>query len=143
MDAGVYRLKEAYEAGYYKTEPEPNEQTPFPWQNKTCKDCPFWVNSICQMFTEYRGPQAHICTYFDNWNQQQAQTIIQERQSQAMRRWWEWFNDRGTAVDPDESGSRWTRWAHPTRPIITELALERRFSGTPGVAFPRPIPITI
>ena len=51
MDTWVYRLKDAYDAGYYKTEPAVEAQTPFPWQNKTCKDCPFWANGVCHVFT--------------------------------------------------------------------------------------------
>jgi hypothetical protein len=97
MDAWVARLKAAYDAGYYKTEAAEGAQTPFPWQNKTCKDCPFWANSICQVFAEYRSSTAHTCSYFDPWNHDQAQTIMRERQSQGFRRWWEGFNDRGLA----------------------------------------------
>lgn len=39
MDAWVYRLKAAYEAGYYQTEPAVRDQSPFPWHNKTCARC--------------------------------------------------------------------------------------------------------
>ncbi len=93
----VDRLKAAYEAGYYKTEPDAASQSGFPWQNKSCKDCPFWSNSICQVFAEYRGSTAHTCSYFDPGNRDSAQNIIQERQWQGFRRWWEWFNDKGVA----------------------------------------------
>jgi hypothetical protein len=95
MDTWVVNLKKAYEAGYYRTEPGEGEQTTFPWQNKTCKNCPFWSNSICQVFAEYRSSTSHTCSYFDPWNRAAAQNIIQERQWQGFRRWWEWFNDRG------------------------------------------------
>jgi hypothetical protein len=95
MDAWILRLKDAYDAGYYQTEPAEYAQTPFPWQNKTCKDCPFWSNGLCQVFVEYRVPQAHTCTYFDLWNRKAAQTIIEEQPAQGPNRWWEWFNDRG------------------------------------------------
>ena len=94
-DTWVQTLKAGYEAGYYRTEAAIGEQMQFPWQGKTCKDCPFWANSICQVFAEYRSSTAHTCSYFDPWNRQQAQAIIQERQWQGFRRWWEWFNDRG------------------------------------------------
>jgi hypothetical protein len=95
MDAWVYKLKAAYEAGYYKTEAEEADQIAFPWQNKTCKNCPFWSNSICQVYAEYRSSTAHTCSYYDPCHRQEAQNIIQERQWQGFRRWWEWFNDRG------------------------------------------------
>lgn len=90
-------LKAAYAAGYYQTEDAVEKQTRFPWQNQSCKDCPFWSNSICQVMAEYRSSTSHTCTYFDPWNRSAAQTIIQERQWQGFRRWWEWFNDRGAA----------------------------------------------
>ena len=92
MDSWVYRLKAAYEAGYYQTEAAVGEQTAFPWQNKTCKDCPFWVNSVCQVFAEYRAAYAHTCIYFDASNRSAAQGIVRERQVQGFQRWWEWLN---------------------------------------------------
>jgi hypothetical protein len=89
MDAWIYRLKAAYDAGYYRTEPAEGAQTLFPWQNKTCKDCPFWGNGICRVFEEYRGPQAHTCTYFDEPNREHARAILQKRELHALQRWWE------------------------------------------------------
>lgn len=95
MDAWVHRVKAAYDAGYYQTESAEHAQTRFPWQNVTCRDCPFWTNSICQVHMEYRAPTAHTCTYYDPWNREAARTIMQQRQWQGFRRWWEWFNGRG------------------------------------------------
>jgi len=92
----MLRLKQAYDVGYYKTEAAEGRQSGFPWQSKTCKDCPFWSNSICQVFAEHRDGMAHTCVYFDSWNREAAQRIIQERQEQGYRQWWESFNDRGT-----------------------------------------------
>lgn len=89
MDAWIARLKQAYGAGYYRTEPAEEEQSPFPWQSKVCRDCPFWVNSTCQVHAEYRSASAHTCSYFDPWNRERAQTILQERRWAGMRRWWE------------------------------------------------------
>lgn len=97
MDSWLGRLKLAYEAGYYTTETAEGYQSGFPWQNKTCKDCPFWSNSICQVLAEYRSSTAHTCSYFDPWKRSAASQIIQDRQWQGFRRWWEWFNDRGAA----------------------------------------------
>lgn len=91
MDAWVYRLKAAYEAGYYQTEPAVRDQSPFPWHNKTCKDCPFWANSVCQVHAEYRAAYAHTCTYFDASNRSAARRILRERQMQGVQRWWEWL----------------------------------------------------
>jgi hypothetical protein len=80
MDAWIYRLKAAYDAGYYKTEPAEAEQVRFPWQNRTCRDCPFWTNSICQLQEGYRSPTGHTCMFFDPWNRAEARAIIHERQ---------------------------------------------------------------
>jgi hypothetical protein len=95
-ESWVQKLKAAYDAGYYRTETADGTQSPFPWQNKTCKDCPFWASSICQVYAEYRSSGTHTCSYFDPWNRSAAQNIIQERQLQGFRRWWDWFNDRGS-----------------------------------------------
>jgi len=88
-------LKAGFDAGYYRTEAAVGERASFPWHGKRCKNCPFWANSICQVFAEYRSSTAHTCSYFDPWNRPQAQSIIQERQRRGVKRWWEWFNDRG------------------------------------------------
>ncbi len=96
-EAWLQRLKAAYEAGYYKTETDRKRQTTFPWQNKTCKDCPFWLNSTCQVFAEYRSSIAHTCSYFDAGNHASAQDIIRTRQWQGFDRWWQWFNGHGAA----------------------------------------------
>jgi hypothetical protein len=94
-DDWLIRLKCAYDVGYYKTEAAEGMQTTFPWQNKTCQDCPFWSNSICQVNEEYRSAAAHTCLYFDPWNRQKAKSVIQERQQRGFQRWWDWYNDRG------------------------------------------------
>ncbi len=97
MDAWIIRLKAAVDSGYYRAEEAREEQVSFPWQNKTCRDCPFWANSICQVFADYRGSMTHTCGYFDPWNHAAAERRIQTRQWQGFRRWWEWYNDRGAS----------------------------------------------
>jgi len=94
IDAWIVRLKDAYDAGYYKTEAASEEQAVFPWRSKTCKDCPFWSNNICQVHADFRASTAHTCTYFDEPNREEGQRIIAERQREGFRRWWEWFNGR-------------------------------------------------
>ncbi len=94
MDAWIARLKQVYDAGYYRTEAAVGEQTAFPWQNKTCKDCPFWASSVCQVHAEYRAAYAHTCIYFDAGNRAQAQTRIRERQADWIQRWREWLNEQ-------------------------------------------------
>ena len=96
MDTWVYRLKQGYDVGYYKTEAAEGAQTGFPWQNKVCKDCPFWTNGICRVFAEYRNSTTHTCSYFDPWNHAAADDILQQRQTQGSRRWWDWFNDHNS-----------------------------------------------
>jgi len=91
-DDWLSRLKAGYDAGYYKTEVARGEQSQFAWQNKNCRDCPFWTNCICQVYAAYRSPTDHTCSYFDPWNRPAAKAIVQERQWQGLRRWWERFN---------------------------------------------------
>lgn len=95
MDAWISRLKEAYDAGYYRTESAEGAQSPFPWQNKSCRDCPFWSSTVCQVHAEYRSPMAYTCGYFDPANHEEARALIRERQVQGMSNWWQWFNDHG------------------------------------------------
>jgi hypothetical protein len=72
----VLRLRRAYEAGYYRTEAATGEQTRFPWQGKTCADCPFWGDSVCFVHNERRSSAAHTCTYFDAPNRDRGHGII-------------------------------------------------------------------
>jgi hypothetical protein len=97
MDEWILRLKRGYDASYYKTEAAEGMQLPFPWQNATCSDCPFWLIGLCQVFEEQRSETAHTCSYFDPWNHEEARMIIGERYYQGFRRWWDWFNDRDKA----------------------------------------------
>jgi hypothetical protein len=90
----LLRLKAAYDAGYYRTEAQVELQTAFPWQNKSCHDCPYWSNSICRVHAEYRSATSHTCAYFDESHREAAEDIIRERQWQGYRRWWDWFNSR-------------------------------------------------
>lgn len=85
----LIRLKTAYDAGYYKTEPALGEQLHFPWQNKRCKDCPFWLNNVCRVDAVQRSGDAHTCLYFDPENQDDAKRIIADRMQQARRAWWD------------------------------------------------------
>ena len=91
----IQRLKEAYEAGYYRTEPDQEQQTAFPWQDKTCKDCPFWLNDVCRVHAVQCPPESHTCTYFDPSNHVAAQHIIDSRMKEAWHQWWEWRKGQG------------------------------------------------
>ncbi len=87
------RLKRAYEVGYYKTEAALGQQEPFPWQNKTCRDCPFWLDTNwCQVHAEDRAAGEHTCAYFDPPYRLAARNIIDERQQQSRRRFLDWFS---------------------------------------------------
>jgi hypothetical protein len=94
----ISRLKVAYDAGYYRTEVDQEWQTGFPWQHKTCKDCPFWLNSVCRVHAVPRPPDADTCSYFDLPNHRAAQHIIDERMQKAWRQWWEWRGRHGSST---------------------------------------------
>jgi hypothetical protein len=79
----MLRLKAAYDAGYYRTEAAEGQQMSFPWQNKTCKDCPFWSRNVCQIYAESRGTMAHTCVYFDVVNRELGQDLLRERTERA------------------------------------------------------------
>ena len=89
-DDWLQRLKAAYEAGYYRTEVDSQGQTSFPWQDKTCKDCPFWLNGVCRVNAVQRLPDADTCSYFDPANRLAAEHIIEERLRRAWKQLWEW-----------------------------------------------------
>jgi hypothetical protein len=80
------RLKAAYEGGYYRTEAAVEEQTSFPWQNRTCGDCPFWMHNICLVEEAPRAANAHTCRYFDRPNREEARALIRKRRWEVLRR---------------------------------------------------------
>lgn len=84
--AWLRRLKAAYEAGYYRTEADEDVQTPFPWQNRTCGDCPFWMHDICLVDEAQRPANAHTCRYFDRPHREEARTLIRRRRWELLRR---------------------------------------------------------
>ena len=77
VEPWMRRLKAAYEAGYYRTEAAVGEQTRFPWQDRTCGDCPFWARNTCLVRGTRRGPGDATCRYFDPWNHAEAESVIQ------------------------------------------------------------------
>ncbi len=88
-EAWLLRLKAGYDAGYYKTEAAEGRQVPFPWQNKTCRDCPFWLNNVCRVDAVQRSGDASTCRYFDPQNHDIAKRVIAERARQIRRMWWD------------------------------------------------------
>lgn len=94
QDQWLLRLKSAVDSGYYRTEERRDDQIHFPWQNKTCKDRPYWSGGICRVFAEYRAASAHTCAYFGGCDREAAAYVIRERQWKGYRRWWNWFNSR-------------------------------------------------
>ena len=85
----VIRLKAGFEAGYYRTEAAVEAQMAFPWQNKRCRDCPFWLNNVCRVDAAPRSPDAHTCLYFDAENHASARRIIDQRMNRVRRAWWD------------------------------------------------------
>jgi hypothetical protein len=89
-DEWLQRLKAAYDAGYYRTEVDAEGQIGFPWQDKSCKDCPFWLNGVCRVNAVQRPPDADTCSYFDPVNHHAAEHIIEQRMHKAWKQFWEW-----------------------------------------------------
>jgi hypothetical protein len=87
-DIWMLNLKAAYEAGYYRTESASGKQSAFPWQNKTCKDCPFWLNNVCRVQAAQRDGDAHTCGYFDASHHVAAEHIIESRLQTVRKIWW-------------------------------------------------------
>ena len=87
----LLRLRAAFEGGFYKTEAAVGQQTAFPWQGKSCRDCPFWSANACHVFIERRSALAHTCCYFDRANRAGARALIESRtaedRSAARHRW--------------------------------------------------------
>jgi|SRR5947209_100380 len=81
-------LKRAVQAGYYRTEVARGGQTRFPWQDKTCRDCPFWRESICRVHAESRSGSAHTCVYFDAPNHGAAAGLMESRSTAVQKLWW-------------------------------------------------------
>jgi hypothetical protein len=81
-------LKQAFEAGYYRTESATGSQTRFPWQGKSCRDCPFWQQGVCRVHAEQRSGSAHTCIYFDAPNHTAACELMESRMTAAQKMWW-------------------------------------------------------
>ena len=85
IEPWMLHLKAAYEAGYYRTEAAEDEQTRFPWQDRTCGDCPFWAHNTCIVRAARRGARDATCRYFDPWNHAEAESIIQYNKIRPLR----------------------------------------------------------
>jgi hypothetical protein len=86
VEPWMLRLKAAYEAGYYRTEAAEDDQTRFPWQDRTCGDCPFWAQNTCLVRGARRGAADATCRYFDPCNHAEAASIIQYNKVRPLRR---------------------------------------------------------
>lgn len=80
------RLKSAYEAGYYRTEADEDRQEPFPWQNRTCGDCPFWMQEVCLVHGTPRRADAHTCRYYDRPWREEGRALMRRRRWDVLRR---------------------------------------------------------
>mgnify|MGYP001461379038 CR=1 FL=1 len=85
VEPWMIRLKTAFQAGYYRTETAEGSQTRFPWQDRTCGDCPFWVSNVCLVRGARRGARDATCRYFDPWNHPEAESIIQYNKIRPLR----------------------------------------------------------
>lgn len=87
VEPWMIRLKAAVDAGYYRTEAAMGEQTRFPWQDRSCGDCPFWMSNTCIVRGARRGARDATCRYFDSWNHPEAESIIQYNKIRPLRTW--------------------------------------------------------
>lgn len=86
-------LKQAVEAGRYRTEAALGMQERFPWQDKTCGHCPFWLDTAwCEVNARDRSPGEHTCGYFDFHRRPSARQIIDDRMRLARERFWTWYH---------------------------------------------------
>jgi hypothetical protein len=88
IEPWAVKLKEAYEAGYYRTESANGDQILFPWQDRTCKDCPFWLNKVCRVHAVQRDGDDHTCSYFDASHHVEARRVIDARLHAVRPIWW-------------------------------------------------------
>lgn len=72
VDASLLRLKAAVEAGYYRTEAAVGEQITFPWQNRICRDCPYWRADYCTVHADFRSSTSPTCREDDIWREARA-----------------------------------------------------------------------
>jgi hypothetical protein len=84
----LLKLKAAYEAGYYRTESAEGQQETFPWQNKLCRDCPFWINDICQVDLRRCQGFSDTCAYFDPPDCSRGRAAILQRLEHVQRSRW-------------------------------------------------------
>jgi hypothetical protein len=87
-ESWILELKRAVEAGYYRTEASTGLQTRFPWQGKTCQDCPFWREDVCKVHAESRSGSAHTCVYFDKSNRAAALELMESRSAAVQKMLW-------------------------------------------------------
>lgn len=92
----LVRLKQLVEAGRYRTEEAEAEQEPFPWQGKSCGDCPFWLDSDwCDVYAMDRPAREHTCGYFDDERRRFARRILDQRAELSRRRFFDWRSGNG------------------------------------------------
>ena len=88
------RLKDACEAGYYRTESALEEQTPIPWRRATCSDCFAWTDGFCEVYAIWSAASHDTCVYFPGSIQRTEHRQEHEAQSQE-HRWWKRLLSRG------------------------------------------------
>lgn len=87
----MLELKRQVEAGRYRTEEALGQQEPFPWQDKRCADCPFWLDSEwCDVYAMDRRRADHTCGYFDPGRRRVAKTILEQRAELSRRGFFDW-----------------------------------------------------
>jgi hypothetical protein len=86
-------LKAGVGTGYYLTEVAEGEQTHFPWQNRHCGECPFWLNHVRRLHAEKRSAESHTYRFFNPAHHHEGQELIEGRIREARRLWLQpWSN---------------------------------------------------
>ncbi|HLJ68276.1 MAG TPA: hypothetical protein VKX16_13035 [Chloroflexota bacterium] len=70
-------LKAAYDAGYYRSDVDPQAEKVAPWRLTVCQKCAFWHTGFCCIHLEIRRPGANACSLFH----QSRQATVEQRES--------------------------------------------------------------
>ena len=88
--AWMQRLKDAHDAGYYRTESAVGQQSPIPWQERTCQHCSSWTVGYCDVHAAWRDASHVVCPYFSETKRsaiQPAEVKVEKAGLSRLKRW--------------------------------------------------------